>query len=84
MRSPRSLCGAAAEKFLEGNGRVLVRATGTRASSARSCEAPTDELCASKAVRLCSMRSRVGLALKHPRWNPGDTMALKQNRCEYA
>lgn len=36
---------AAAEKFLEGNGRVLVRASGTEPLVRVLAEAPTDELC---------------------------------------
>lgn len=46
MQSPKvSDAVAAAEKFLEGNGRVLVRASGTEPLVRVLAEAPTDELC---------------------------------------
>lgn len=46
MQSPRvNDAVAAAEKFLEGNGRVLVRASGTEPLVRVLAEAPTDELC---------------------------------------
>ena len=46
MRSPKvNDAVAAAEKFLEGNGRVLVRASGTEPLVRVLAEAPTDELC---------------------------------------
>ena len=46
MQSPKvNDAVAAAEKFLEGNGRVLVRASGTEPLVRVLAEAPTDELC---------------------------------------
>lgn len=46
MQSPKvNDAVAAAEKFLEGNGRVLVRASGTEPLIRVLAEAPTDELC---------------------------------------
>lgn len=46
MQSPKvNDAAAAAEKFLEGNGRVLVRASGTEPLVRVLAEAPTDELC---------------------------------------
>ena len=46
MQSPKVTDAvAAAEKFLEGNGRVLVRASGTEPLVRVLAEAPTDELC---------------------------------------
>lgn len=46
MQSPKvNEAVAAAEKFLEGNGRVLVRASGTEPLVRVLAEAPTDELC---------------------------------------
>ncbi len=46
MQSPKvNKAVAAAEKFLEGNGRVLVRASGTEPLVRVLAEAPTDELC---------------------------------------
>ena len=46
MQSPKvNDAVAAAEKFLEGNGRVLVRASGTELLVRVLAEAPTDELC---------------------------------------
>ena len=46
MQSPKvNDAVAAAEKFLEGNGRVLVRASGTEPLVRGLAEAPTDELC---------------------------------------
>ena len=46
MQSPKvNNAVAAAEKFLEGNGRVLVRASGTEPLVRVLAEAPTDELC---------------------------------------
>ena len=46
MQSPKvNDAVAAAEKFLEGNGRVLVRASGTEPLLRVLAEAPTDELC---------------------------------------
>ena len=46
MQSPKvNNSVAAAEKFLEGNGRVLVRASGTEPLVRVLAEAPTDELC---------------------------------------
>ena len=46
MQAPDVLAAVAqAEKFLEGNGRVLVRASGTEPLVRVLAEAPTDDLC---------------------------------------